>query len=118
MFPSCIGGMQCVWVEVVTQALAQKSGGKITPPTSYVIGFHLSNNIVPFVKGMTSYLFICHQFQFPLVPDFQKFTSGGPDPLPTPARFLTARVKMKYKRRPEDQVEVVFTPLWVYAPAQ
>lgn len=106
--------MQCTWVEVVTQALAQKSGGKIPPPTSYVTGFNLSNNIVPFVKGMTGYLLICHQFQFPLVPDFQKFSSGGPDPLPSPACFA----KMKYKRRLEDQVEVIFTPLQVYTPAQ
>lgn len=110
--------MQCVWVEVVTQALAQMSGGKIPPPKSYVIGFHLSNNIVSFVKGMTSYLFICHQFQFPLVPDFPKFSSGGSDPLPNPARFSDSGAKMKYKRRPEDQMGVVFTPLWVYTPAQ
>lgn len=34
VLPSCVGGVQDVWVEVVTQALAQKSGGKIPPPTS------------------------------------------------------------------------------------
>lgn len=60
--PSYVGGVQDMWVEVVTQALAQKSGGKIPHLTSCVIGFHLLNNIMPFVKGMTSYLDISFNF--------------------------------------------------------
>ncbi len=98
VFPSCIGGMQCVWVEVVTQALAQKSGGKIPPPTSYVIGFHLSNNIVPFVKGMTSYLFICHQFQFPF--------RNSPAGVQTPSQPLHVFWQWEWKWNTKDDQRI------------